>query len=315
MITKALVAAGVLIACLAWDTDSLAVEPTPILEFGWQLPCEVRVQETTTKRQLVVEVEYLIAIRRQSDSSDLYTVTRQGFRLLKVNGMDAQHPELRNQLAQFEATLANLPEFYIDRSGVIVGIEDWDRYLARAEPMIRDTFQSVGTDDAMVEQVLAMMRDPSARPAMEEKATAFWNLWVGNWVGLSASTDEQYAFPAELPLLIGDSVAVDFTVTTSRADEDCDGCIRISCEGSLGGDELVEAVRPGLERLQQNMEGAQPMDWDLMRGATAVQNSWVILNPNTMRPMEAYAEQGMKDLVVNGVTQTAEIRHYTFRWD
>lgn len=315
MINKALVAAEILVACLAWHIGAIAVEPKSVLVFGWQLPCEVKVRETITKRQFVVEVEYLIEIKRHSDSSNRYTVKRKDFRFLKLNGMEAQHPALRGQVAQFEATLAHLPEFYIDQSGVIVGIEDWDRYLARAEPMIRAALQSVGTDDAMVEQVLAMMRDPSARPAMEEKATAFWNLWVGNWVGLSADTDQQYTFPAELPLLVGDAVVVDYTVTTSSANRDYEGCIRISCEGSLGGDELVEAMRPGFERLQQNMEGAQPMDWELMRSGTMVQNSWVILNPDTMRPMEAHAEQGMKDFVVNGVTQTAEIRHYTFHWD
>jgi hypothetical protein len=305
----------VFIALLASSTGAPAAAPPDTLSFQWPLPCEVEVREETTKRQFKVEVTYRMTIEPASALPGAYTVTRQDYKVLTMNGMDVSHPALRDHVAQFEATMAGLPEVYIDDSGMVVGIEDWDEYLTRMEPVIREIFRTAKADAATAEQILTMMRDPRARPAMEEKAMSFWNLWVGNWVGMPSTPGAEFSLPASLPLPWGDLVDIDYAIRTTAAEPNSKNWVRISCEGMLSGDDLVDAMRPGFERMQREMGASQPMDWEALRDASLVQNSWVVLDPATMRPREAYAEQGLNDFMVAGQTQTAETRHYTFVWD
>lgn len=283
------------------------------LRFGWEVPCAVTVTETQVKGGNTLVWRYSMFVE-PAEESDHFYVGRRGYELISVNGADAQTEAIVRQMAPKILQLNAEPRIEIDSDGAIIGVEDWDGYLERIAPLIRDLAGESGLDSQAVDVTLQMLSDPSLRPALESRASEYWAVCVSNWLRFDFAEASAVNFDEPVPIPGGEAIIGSYEVVHHGQDQENEGCVRVSLVGGVSGKEVADAMTAYLQQMSAEVPEAEPVPDDALEDMSIETSIWAIVHPETMKPAEAHYER--RTVVVAKGEQNASIdsRHYLFEW-
>lgn len=178
-------------------------------KFAWPEEGSVKVKEFKSKRGQKAVVSYELTWKPDGEGTGSILSNR-GFRFESINGVSAAHPEIAAELKRFAGLEAVYPDMHIDLEGNLIRFKNWDQIM-------NQTLELVGELDAGSEENRAQLEQaftgPVFRKVMEEKTRAYWDVWVGAWVGFDMMTGESETFETTSEVIDGIELPGDVTIT------------------------------------------------------------------------------------------------------
>lgn len=289
--------------------------PTPpdrSLTFAWPVPSDVEVTEEHKKRGRVHKMSYRIELRAAADAEHL-VVHRRNFRFLEIDGKDVTGERHQASIAPLVAQLGILPNVVITRAGEVAGIENWDDFQQRAHALLSSPAFPKITDEIRA-STLDLLRQPDMQELQRNLASEFWGVWVGAWVPHDFRARAEHTVEWEFPVWDGIVLTAPLTVRHLGAEPGTKDRVWLSMRSRLHGQEVTDAMRAFLRRVQAQTRGAPPLTDDALRAVEILNETWVLLRPDTMQPFEAQTEKRMSVDAKDGQKHDVERRHYWFRW-
>jgi len=167
--------------------------------FAWPEEGSVGVKETVSKKGHKGVVSYELSWKPDEEGTGSI-VSNRGFRFESINGVSAANPRVAAELEVFAGLDSVYPDLHIDREGNLIGFRNWDAIMAQTLEIMRQTEAASHEKWDRFEQI---MRNPAFRTVMERKTAAYWDVWVGAWVGLDMMTGETETFDTTSGLVGG----------------------------------------------------------------------------------------------------------------
>lgn len=301
------------VSMLAWalGTGALAPAQDRSLHFNWPVPSDVEVTETIVSRQNQV-VRYRVELRRGEDDGEL-VVRRRDYQILKIEGLDMT--QYRQLLAPREARQGMLPDLCIDRYGQVLDTESWESFSKRLTRPVEDLLASGGLEPEHAANMVKALQSPETRSSIYARATEFWTLWVSGWLNNDFSGSDVLVKVTGFPLPNGDVVRGPQTLRHHGAEKGNERYVRLSAEMSVTGSDLRQRIIAMTKQQEPPAPGEPaPIPPEEITEVEAGNESWVIVRPDTMQPLEAQTENHMMIKSKDDAREVVERRHYQFDW-
>lgn len=206
------------------------------------------------------------------------------------------------------------PNLLIDAQGKFLRVRGLDKVLAG---MKKESEQALAKDPKEKARALRTLENASFRAALEHSIGAFWNSWVGQWVGWDLDPGEE--IQKRTKVAIGD-VQVPAVVTLHHhgAVKGKPGYVRLTAHTLAAGPRMRKAWHAYMRKLvgAPMARGEQRFPADGMVDARLEIHAEVITRLATLRPISAVQSRKVT-LLMEGEEKArvqTEKRTYSFDW-
>ncbi|MHC4629211.1 MAG: hypothetical protein ACYTDV_19705, partial [Planctomycetota bacterium] len=196
-------------------------------------------------------------------------------------------------------------------------VDDWDRLIDDVAALLRRIDPTI--DDAVIEHIVSLMKNPATRQQMQSAAAKDWNLWVGTWnnVRLRHGASREFAYPMNLPWG-GQADASAKLIYQSQGENEAN-LHRIQLQSVYSGPEFREALLSSMETLlppgERDADRIAEMRGSIGECSLAF-DAVAITDPATLMPMMITSTKVIRiDRPDGDGEEQTEKRKYSFVWE
>jgi hypothetical protein len=286
--------------------------PKPVtLKFGWPETGQVHVLEKVLKKGGTARTSYDLSWVPDPEGDGIL-VSHSNFKFLTVNGMDATHPAIKDQLAEAAAMASAVPRIRVDAEGYLVEVEPLDEMLDRM--FAPDSIMTEGLKNR--EAVEKMMRTPQMQQVVSAKIGGLWSNWVGLWVDEEVERGGGQVY--EIDMDISGGVVPEMVMTYGEREKHRGKeCVEITMTGEADPERFLAAIM-GFIDVAADATGNEPLDLS-DSPFTKISRTEVtrgILCVDGLRPSEILTSM-KSSLTSKGESEPTvqlEEHHYIFEW-
>ncbi|MBI4612700.1 MAG: hypothetical protein HY720_03735 [Planctomycetes bacterium] len=298
-----------LLACLVSGALHAQEDPKIVLRFAWPKEGTVQVSEKRAKRGGEAEMTYRLRISPEGEDGGI-RVAYEEFAFVRVNGMDANRPELREVMARLRATEGLIPAYRVDREGEFCGIVDFDTWL---ESMVGTLEGLPSMSEDVKKKLREFFTSAQGRETLAGKAAEPWNAWAGHWTGLEIAVGEVQEFEVEQTVpLAGGEIAVPVIYRVSCEERMTDAgveCVRLRSVQEPDSEKLLEAAERFLREHPVDRPEAALAN---LSTTTVLEGVYEIA---ALRPHRASIRMTMRVAEEGGEEhEQVDLREYAFLW-
>ena len=281
----------------------VAAAPAP-LKFGWSAPTRVEVTEKVVKKDRSSTMKYDVVLTKRKGG---YEVRLEKLRFVALDGVVVDRANVPADVQQAEAMAAVVPVLLLRPDGTVEGVGPLDDMLARVV---------AGMRPEVAASVRAAFASPAVQDGMKQRASDFWNAWVGAWVGMDVAAGQEQTATTSTPTP-GGPVPTAVVLRNRGPDASHPGALRLEVETKLEGETFRAAM---VAMMKQMMAAAGPnvkhgLDVDAMlKAARRTTTSEVVVDPKTLRPYKARMVSDTSMTFGEAINQEHEEHDYEFAW-
>ncbi|MEW6747714.1 MAG: hypothetical protein AB1486_33710 [Planctomycetota bacterium] len=158
-----------------------------------------------------------------------------------------------------------------------------------------------------------LMTSPEFIAMLKTKAGDTWSVWAGAWIGLNLNAGERSELAGDIRMPDGTVVKAPTDIRNEGAPVDAPGCVRLSIESVLEGDQVKKALGEFLGEIAA-ATGYASME-DAIGSLRIDTRIVVVTDPKTLKPRSARSES-VVGIKVKGQTNLRRVdrREFTFDW-
>ena len=312
------IATAVLLAVLGAAQVSSAAEAKG-LRFAWPVPCRGSVVEISEKKGKKNIIRYNVVLERRP-AGDGLDLRIEDVEFREVLGIDLTKEENRKRfaplLAQMLPLLAAMPRLRLSLEGKVEDVVGMEEAADSAIAVIRKTSGEI--QPQMAESIAKALRSPAMIAQMKQKATDFWGIWVGAWVGVDLEPGKEMPSEQEIPFPDGSKVKAQARIRREPDPAGEDGRVALSMTSNLSGEEARKAFGRMMEELMGKIpppKDSRVFSADQVEEFSRSMKSSVVTDPRTLRPSRSSLE-AVSTVAIKGQGRRIEVeRHeYVFEW-
>lgn len=276
--------------------------------FDWAVPATFRVLHRQKKGAHDTLVEHVMRVSRVGGSTDMI-VRCASTRVLELNGRDYRDVKASRDLGRVFA----LPDVRVAQDGRLVGAVAFAKFVERNARDLERTLETSPEGRKRLALMRRAIRAPRALACLERVKTAFWNEWVGLWLGRSIRVGGHATIADGGPTPNGRLLRLAARIRHRGAARGDAGRVRLDYRRIVRGRDALESIRSFTDITPDG----RPIfaEGRIAPGQTVELVQWVrvVTDPNTLRPATVETKHTASMRFGKTVERTVE-HEFTFDW-